>query len=96
MLHAKFGANRSNCLGGVQKSAFFIYPDFVNGKLQRKLAWPIPHNSAQFREQVDVAFNNVLHIMWDLWAKNAFALKIAPPAGDFGCVSYRGHSIAPL
>ena len=23
------------------------------------------------------------NIMWELWAKNAFALKIAPPAGHF-------------
>ena len=24
----------------------------------------------------DISFNNVGHIMWELWAKNAFALKI--------------------
>ena len=30
----------------------------------------------------------VQYIMWDLWAKNAFALKIAPPGGHFLCATY--------
>ena len=96
MLHAKFGANWSNCLGGVRKSLFFIYCDYVNGKLPQKWAWPTPHNSAQLREHEDIRFNNVRHIMWELWDKNTFALKIAPPAVHFWCVSHRRHSIAPL
>ena len=74
MVHAQFGANWSNRLGGVRKSRFFICRDFANGKLSQKWAWPIPHNSAE----------------------NAFALKIAPPAGHFWYVSHRGHSIASL
>ena len=93
MLHAKFGANRSNCLRGVLKSTFFICPDFVKEKLQRKWVWPTPHNTAQLREHVDLTFNNVQHIMWELWA---FAFKMARPAGHFWCLSHGGHSIAPL
>lgn len=96
MLHAKFGANQSNRLGGVRKSTFFICGDLANGKLPRKWAWLTSHNSAEFREHVNRRFNNVRHIMWELLAKNAFALKIAPPAGHFWCVSYRGQSIPPL
>ena len=95
MLPAKFGANWSNCLGGVWKSKFYICGDFSNGKIPQKLAWPTPHNSAELREHVDIGFNNVQHVMWELWAKSAFALKIAPPAVHFWCVSHRGHSIAP-
>ena len=45
---------------------------------------------------VDIRVNIVQHIMWELWAKNAFALKIAPPAGHFWYVSHRDNSIAPL
>ena len=54
MLHAQFGANWSNCLGGVRKSRFFICREFANGKLLRKWAGPTPHNSAELREHVDV------------------------------------------
>ena len=35
----------------------------------------------------------VQHIMWAVLAKNGFVLIIAPPAGHFYCVSYRGQSI---
>ena len=68
MLHAKFGANRSNRLGRVQISTFFICSNFVNGKLPRKEAWLTPHNSAEFREHVDIT---MWDIMWELCAKNA-------------------------
>ena len=60
-LPAKLGANR---LGKVLKSKFFIWCDFANGNLMWNWAWPKPHNSAEFR------FNHVLHIMWELLAKN--------------------------
>ena len=96
MLHSKFGANRSNRLGGVRKSRFFVVCNFMNGKLLWKWVWPTSHNSAQFCEHVDMRFEKVWHVMWDLWAKNAFALKMAPPAGHFWCVSYGGQSIPPL
>ena len=66
MLHAKFGANHSNCLGGVRKSRFFICRDFVNGKVMRKWAWPTPNNSAECREHIGMRFNNVQHIQWEL------------------------------
>ena len=69
MLHANFGANQSNCLGGVRKSRFIICRDVQNGKLLQKWAGPTPHNSSEFREHVDIRFNNVQHIMWDLWAQ---------------------------
>ena len=71
MLHAKFSANWSNCLGGVRKSRFCICHDFANGKLARKWAWPTPNNSAEFREHGDIIFNNVQHIMWELWKWNS-------------------------
>ena len=61
MLHAKFHANHSNCLGGVQKSMFFIVCNFVDGKLLQKWAWHTPHNSAEFKEHVAIRFNNVPH-----------------------------------
>ena len=63
MLHANFGANPSNRLGGVRKSMFSFCPDFANGKLHPKWAWPTSHNSTEFREHVDICFNNVRHIM---------------------------------
>ena len=66
MLHAKFGANHSNCLGGVRKSRFFICRDFANGKLLQKWAWPTSNNSAKFREYIYVRINNVEHIKWEL------------------------------
>ena len=85
MLHAKFDANRSNCL--VRERTFFIHHDFANGKLLQKWAWPTLNNSAEFRENMDMRFSNVQHIMWELWAKNALALKIVPPTGHFWCES---------
>ena len=66
MLHAKFGANYLNCLGGVRKSRFFISRDFVNGKVMRKWAWPIPNNSAECREHIGMGVNNMQHIKWKL------------------------------
>ena len=54
MLHAKFGANQSNHVGGVRKSTFFICRNFENGKLPQKWAWPTTYNSAEFREQVNI------------------------------------------
>ena len=59
MLHAKFGANWSNHLGGIRKSRFFIVCDFVDGKLVQKWAWPTSNNSAEFREHIGIRFNNV-------------------------------------
>ena len=38
MLHAKFGENWSNCLGGVRKSRFFIVCNFADGRLLQKWA----------------------------------------------------------
>ena len=78
------------------KSRFFIVCNFANGKLMQKWVWPTPNNSAQFREHIGMRFNNVQYIKWELWAKKAFALKIASPAVDFWCVGHRGHSKAPL
>ena len=69
MLHAKFGANRSNHLGGVRKSKFFIFRNFANGNLSQKWASPTSHNSAQFREHIVVRFKNVQHIMRELLQK---------------------------
>ena len=60
MRHAKFGANHSNCLGGVRKSTFFICRDFANGKLAQKWAWPTSNNSVEFREHIGMRFNNVI------------------------------------
>ena len=94
MIYAKFDANWSNCLGRVRKSLFFIYGDFCEWKSQ--WAWCTPSNSAESREHADIRFNNVQHIMWELWAKNAFALKTVPPAGNFWGVSYKGQSTPPV
>ena len=66
MLHTKFGANCSNCLGGVCKSKFFIRCDFVSGKLAQKWAWPTPNNSAECREHIVTRFNNVQLLKWEL------------------------------
>ena len=66
MLHAQFGANRSNCLGGVLKKSFFLCRDFANKKLAQKWAWPTPNNSAECREHIGMRFNKVQHIQWDL------------------------------
>ena len=66
MLHAKFGANWSNHLGGVQKSMFFVVCNFVNGKILQKWVCPTPNNSAAFRELKDMRVNNVYHIKWEL------------------------------
>ena len=63
---------------------------YCEWKVTAKCAGHTPHNSAQLSEHVDLRLNHVLHIMWELWAKNAFALKIAPPAGLFWCVSLQG------
>ena len=38
---------------------------------------PTPHTSAELKEHVDLRFNNVQHIMWELWAKKTFTCKIA-------------------
>ena len=56
MLHSKFGANWSNRLG----------------RVIAKWAWPTPRNLAVMREHVDVRYNIVRQIMWELWAKNYF------------------------
>ena len=88
MLHAQLGANRSIHQGGVGKSRFSIVHDFANGMLPQKWAWPTSNNSGEFREHLERRFKN--------GPKNTFALKIVPTAGYFWCVSYRGHSIAPL
>ena len=66
MLHAKFGANWSNRLGGVRKSRFFIVCNFANGKLLQKWVWPTPNNSAKFREYIDMRIYNAQHIKWEL------------------------------
>ena len=58
-LHAKFSANRSNCLGGVWKSFSFFAILRIETKLKQNLAWPTSHNSAEFREYVDMRFKNV-------------------------------------
>ena len=86
-----FGPDMSVCFNhnGLEIVAFFIFAIFFLIESYRK-------SGREFREHVDMMFNNVQHIMWELWAKNAFALKIAPPAGYFWCVSYRGQSIPPL
>ena len=52
--------------------------------------------SADLREHVDIQLLTLCNIVLELWAKNAFTLKIAPPAGHFWYVSHRGHSITPL
>ena len=83
MIHTKFGANWSNHQGGVRNSRFFICRDFANGKLLQKWVRPTSHNSAELREHGEISFNNVRHIMWEFWAKNALTWKIAPPAGHF-------------
>ena len=96
MLHAKFGANRSNCLGGVRKSTFFICCDFAMGNQTQKWAWPTSHNLATFRVHVDKRIKNARNLMWELFAKISFLLKIVPPAGHFSCLDHRGQSIPPL
>ena len=59
------------------KKQVFHLSWFCEFKVIAKWAWPTPHNLAVFREHVDIRFNNVQHIMWELWAKNSFTCKIA-------------------
>ena len=74
MLLAKSGANWSNCQGGVGKSTFFLCGDFANGNLPRKLAWPTSHNSAEFREHVDIT--SLSHIMWELFGTTGWSFLV--------------------
>ena len=77
------------------RSTFFIFVGFVDGNLLRTWVWLKSHNSAQFREHVDVRFKIVQHIMWELLGKNAFVLITESPAGYFWCESYGGQVISP-